>query len=620
MTQRSETEWRNWLARLQRREPQKSRYRNFYGALDESIPNWMSIIASPTFLQWGLKRDDHTGSCMFDMLYAIWSDPAWMAEQFAVILRLYLRDTEGKTNSQRKIADGVRRLFGLEQAPRRFLLSGRYEVLRKLGSGGNGDAYLVWSRETQSLYGLKAIRRELRDSPSAVARFKDEIEAWVKLGAHPNVVRAYFLDVVSDALYITMEYVEADQSGCSSLVERLPRGGIDDNMIATWFAQIADGLEHAYSNGIGAHRDIKPGNILIGRNGIAKVGDFGLVALVRNFNPDNLAVARRTYETAPGSMMGTPIYMSPEQFADPRCCDQRSDIYSLGITLYQAAAGGNVPFLPTTPSNSGSEEMARFFRDIRSMHERGVPPRLPSPFWAVIEKCLAKRPENRFGDIGEFRKALESVAKANGFSIPTKEMPEDDFWAYRDKGNTLLRLGKHDEAIAAFDAFLARIHDDSVLFNKAVCQENLGRYEEAMEIYQRFMRRDDYRAYVNGANCLKKMGDPESALAIARRATELEPNDSDCWIALGNLKYGTGRIEDAIDHYRRAGMISPLAPTPNFNLALARMKAGDLDGAARALNRFLNYASSLDDRRIEAKKMLDQIARGTADNTRKGGC
>jgi cytochrome c-type biogenesis protein CcmH/NrfG len=88
----------------------------------------------------------------------------------------------------------------------------------------------------------------------------------------------------------------------------------------------------------------------------------------------------------------------------------------------------------------------------------------------------------------------------------------------------------------------------------------------------------------------------------------LEPNDALCWIAVGNLKFAMGMIEEAIVAYRHAVSVSPSEPTPHYNLALARKKAGDLDGAARSLTRFLNCASALDDRRGTAKKALDEIA------------
>ena len=160
-----------------------------------------------------------------------------------------------------------------------------YEVLRKLGSGGNGDVFLAWSHETLSLYGLKVMRKELQDHPAAIARFRTEIEAWVKLGVHPNVVRAFFLDILDNMLYMTMEYIEGDQGDGPSLSEKFQRRRIDEYKIATWFSQIADGLEHIYSSGIVAHRDIKPANILIARNGTAKISDFRLLVPFPNLNP-----------------------------------------------------------------------------------------------------------------------------------------------------------------------------------------------------------------------------------------------------------------------------------------------------------------------------------------------
>ena len=111
----------------------------------------------------------------------------------------------------------------------------------------------------------------------------------VKLGVHPNVVRAFFLDILDNMLYMTMEYIEGDQGDGPSLSEKtFQRRRIDEYKIATWFSQIADGLEHIYSSGIVAHRDIKPANILIARNGTAKItprSDFGLLVPFPNLNP-----------------------------------------------------------------------------------------------------------------------------------------------------------------------------------------------------------------------------------------------------------------------------------------------------------------------------------------------
>lgn len=615
MGARSEAEWRGWIEGLERRQPNKARYVRFYEALENSIPNWMSMIASPSFLPWGTGTNPETGSCMLDMLYALWGDPVGSSEQFATIIRLFAREADNGATQRREIGNAFHRLFGHTskptKSPHRYLLSGRYEVVRKLGSGGNGDVFLAWSRETLSLYGLKVIRRDLCDNQEVVNRFKKEIETWVKFGVHPNIVRAYFLDVVSSTLYMTMEYVEGDVTGGPTLTEKIQHGKIDNNKISTWFAQIADGLQHAYSRGVASHRDIKPGNILITRDGTAKITDFGLVAPLRDFG-DVLSsgVSGNWSDTAPGSLLGTPLYMSPEQFGDVSRCDQRSDVYSLGITLYQTVSGGKLPFLPPTPRNPSARDVGRFLHEVRSMHEKAQPPRLHSPFWPVIEKCLAKRPSYRFADISEFREAIQAVAKASKFQVPRKAEPEDDIWAYRDKGNTLLRLGKYEEAIAAFDIFCSRIPDDSALFNKAVCLENLGRINEAMVLYERFIKQGDYKACVNGSNCLKRLGDYPSAMEFAYRATQLEPGDPDCWIALGNVKYAMGVFADAIAAYQHAVATSSSEPTPHYNLALARNQVGDIDGAAKSLKRFLSLSSPLDSRRSAASSLLDEISSG----------
>jgi serine/threonine protein kinase len=629
MPARDETDWRNWLKRVEARQSRKARYIRFYETLDSSVPGWVSIIQTPAFLQWGTARDPETGSCIFDMMIECWDDPAWHAEQFAIFLRLFIREGKRSAPERRGIGKVIGRLFvGVPEslkAPYRRVLSGRYEIIKTLGGGGNGNVYLAWSRETLSLYGLKIIRRELWHDAAVVGRFKKEIEIWVKLGVHPNIVAASFLDIKDDILYMTMEYVEEGEDAGPSLAEKIQIGKISNADAAKWFAQIADGLDHGYSRGIASHRDIKPGNILITRDGTAKITDFGLASPLPDFNKVRASGDTMNWtDTAPGSLLGTPLYMAPEQFTDVSGCDQRSDIYSLGITLYQAVTGGKLPFMPPAPRDLSLSELQRFLRDVRSMHENAAPPRLRSPFWPVIEKCLKKRPEQRFADIAEFRSAIQAAAEATGLSVPPKAAAEESIWAYRDKGNTLMRLGKYEEAIAAFDRFLTVIPDDSALFNKAVSLENLGRLDEALELYQRFCKQGDHKAFVNAAACYIKLGKNVLALESAFRATELKPNDESGWIALGNAEFARGRSDaeggkesssrelfiDAAMAYRRAVAISPLEPTPHYNLALARRKAGDIDGAARSLTRFLKFASPLDNRRATAQELLDAIKAG----------
>jgi serine/threonine protein kinase len=525
------------------------------------------------------------------MLYSLWDDPAWSAKEFATLLRLFKRK---------------------DHLPPRYLLSGKYEILGQLGSGGNGDVFFAWSRETTSLYALKVIKSSLCYEQSVINRFKKEVETWVTIGEHPNIVKAHFLDVVGDTLHMTMEYIEGGATAGASLIDRIQSVGRDPSSVAACFVHVADGLHHAYQHGVRSHRDIKPGNILIARDGTAKLTDFGLVARFRDLPGVPLlgAIVTPDDDTAPGSLLGTPPYMAPEQFTDVSQCDQRSDIYALGITLYQVVSGGKLPFLPSSPRNASPLDARRFLVELYWMHQNAEPPRLHSPFWPVIEKCLAKQPDCRFANVMEFREAIEAVGRARKFGVPAPATGIDDIWTYRDRGNTLLRLGKYKEAIAAFDMFQAKVPDSSVLFNRAVCLQNRNRLNEALEIYQKFIQgddHDDYKACINAANCLRRLGRAAEAAGLALRATELQPGDWKCWNTIGNIRHSAGQFADAIEAYQRALAVSPSEPTPHYNLGLARIEHGDAEGAARSLGRFLRLASPHDERRAQAITLLSDI-------------
>jgi eukaryotic-like serine/threonine-protein kinase len=147
--------------------------------------------------------------------------------------------------------------------------------------------------------------------------FRRECET---LGNHPNIAKAHFFDEMGSDLLVTMELVQsADDSG-PSLADKLSAGRLDERINFGWFVNLCDGLAHAYAHGVSVHRDIKPGNILVDSDSIARVSDFGLAhsGFERLLDHDSGA--------------GTPHYMSPEQ-SSAQQCDQRSDIYSLGVTM-----------------------------------------------------------------------------------------------------------------------------------------------------------------------------------------------------------------------------------------------------------------------------------------------
>jgi eukaryotic-like serine/threonine-protein kinase len=585
------------LSALRARLPNTRRKSDFYRKLDGFLPEWGSLVSEPEFASWMMQVDSESGACMFDRLNGLWQDPVYSSENFAALLRLFVRwkrDRDGyRTPSSRQgwLPDA--------STPPHPVLSGKYEPLSLLGRGGSGEVYLVWSRETTSLYALKTIRGELAVDPTVRQSFRNEARAWIRLGEHPNVAKAYFFEELGPHLYITMAFVEGDDDGTGpSLADKLAAGPIPLDRLCIWFCQVADGLKHGYAHGIQAHRDIKPGNILIGRDGIARVSDFGLAVT------SDVLLAAGTHG---GLVEGTPLFMSPEQFVSLADCDQRSDLYSLGVTLYQAASGGSVPFAPNF-SPSTPQELHRYFSEVRSMHEHAQPMPLDSPIWSVIERCLSKRPADRFADIEEFRSAVDAVAHRQGLSVPQPAQATGEFWVLRDQGNSLMRLGNYKEAIQAFDAFLAVIGDESASFNRAVCLENLGCHAQALEVYEGFAGRNDVRGLVNGSNCLRGLGRKDEALSYAQRAVELDASDGSSWISLGNAAYALAMWQDAMHAYSAAYELDRSVPTPAYNFGLAAERAGASEAAQQAYSVFLQLSVPDDSRREYVEKALRRIS------------
>ena len=573
---------------------------DFYRRLDALLPNWGSLLNDTEFFEWMTRVDSKNGSCMYDRLESLWQDPLYSTEDFAALLRLFVR---WKCAQQcRHKSKGLMRFFQRAPAPQAVqswhpVLSGKYEVLSLLGSGGNGDVYLVWSRETTSLYALKTIRAELAVNPTVRQSFRNEAYAWIGLGEHPNIAKAYFFEELGDRLYITMAFVEGDDNGGGpSLSDRVASSPDSVENLCRWFCQVADGLRHAYGHGIRAHRDIKPGNILIGRDGVARVSDFGLAVTEEVLSASG---------SRDGHVEGTPLFMSPEQFISSNECDQRSDLYSLGITLYQASSG-TLPFVPRYIPKV-PQDMHRYFSEVRDMHQRAQPKALPSPLWQVIQRCMSKRREDRFSDIDEFRAALVSVARQQGVVVPQCVRAEQNVWVLRDQGNTFMRLGKYLEAIKAYDEFLSVFPDESVVFNRAVCIENTERYAEALKEYEHFALRNDIKGLVNGSNCLRKLGRKDEALSYAQRAVQHAPNDVDCWISFGNAAFALSMWEKAMRAYQTAHKIDSSAPTPAYNFGIAADRAGDTDSARLAYATFLKLSLPDDPRREYVVQALQRL-------------
>jgi serine/threonine protein kinase len=217
------------------------------------------------------------------------------------------------------IAEEPRRWF-YYQNPKEI---GPYQIVRCLGSGGMSKVYLARHRDTGLEVALKVLRPDLISRTNAVQRFETEFRAAHKV-RHPHVVRAHDLAVDENLVYLVLEYVDGP-----SLAQLLrEKTCFSEEQAVRWIVQVAEGLELAHQNQV-VHRDIKPGNILIAPNGDAKLSDMGLAK-------DLLAKKELTQS---GASLGTLLYMAPELYENARRADPRSDLYSLGVTLYQIVTG-----------------------------------------------------------------------------------------------------------------------------------------------------------------------------------------------------------------------------------------------------------------------------------------
>jgi serine/threonine-protein kinase len=272
------------------------------------------------------------------------------------------------------------------------VFSGRYELHRRIGRGGMAEVSLARDQLLDRPVAIKVLFPEFATDPAFVERFRREATAAANLN-HPNIVGVYDWGEAEGTYFIVMEYVDG-----RTLSEILRADGpLHPDRVADVGSDVAAALGFAHRNGV-VHRDVKPGNVLVDQNGLVKVADFGIARAISATTDDNL--------TQVGTVMGTATYFSPEQ-ARGDAVDPRSDIYSLGVVLYELSVG--------RPPFSGDSPVGIAYKQV---HESPVPPRqlnpaVPPALEAIILKCLAKNPVNRYPSAEDLRADLRRFREGN---------------------------------------------------------------------------------------------------------------------------------------------------------------------------------------------------------------
>ena len=271
--------------------------------------------------------------------------------------------------------------------------AGRYQIIEELGKGGMGKVYRVLDKKLNEEVALKLIKPEISSDKETIQRFSNELKLARKI-AHRNVGKMYELMEAEGTHFITMEYVPGQD--LRALIRQT--GQLTAAKALSIARQVCEGLAEAHASGV-VHRDLKPGNILIDKEGNARIMDFGIARSLKGKGITGLGV-----------MIGTPEYMSPEQ-VEGKETDQRSDIYSLGIILYEMLTG-RVPFEGDTPLAIAVKHKTEVPQDPKLVNAQ-----ISEDLSRVVLKCLEKDKEKRYQSADDLHLELEKIKKG----IPTTE-------------------------------------------------------------------------------------------------------------------------------------------------------------------------------------------------------
>ena len=271
--------------------------------------------------------------------------------------------------------------------------AGRYQVVEEMGRGGMGRVYKVVDTKLKEELALKIIHPEIAAEERIIERFGNELKMARKI-SHKNVCRMYHFEEDEGIHYLTMEFIRGE-----SLKDMIGMmGQLSPGQALAVVKQVCEGLVEAHKLGV-VHRDLKPSNIMIDRDGIARIMDFGIA---RSLEAKGI--------TRTGTMIGTPEYMSPEQVEGLET-DQRSDLYSLGVILYEMVAG-RIPFDGETPFSIALKHKSEKPQDPRKINSQ-----IPENISKMIMRCLEKDREKRYQTAGELLSELNKIEE----DIPTKE-------------------------------------------------------------------------------------------------------------------------------------------------------------------------------------------------------
>lgn len=498
-----------------------------------------------------------------------------------------------------------------------------WEIRKIIDSGGMGTVYIVTHPQHKLPLVAKTFKQHLFSSSAALQRFHREAEQWVLLGRHPYIVEAKYVLEIEGKPFVFVEYVPG-----SSLRELLWKR-LDLHRALQLAIRICDGMAYVHSakltdtrTGL-IHCDIKPENILIAEKDKPKVTDFGLA---RTPSADEEAKPGITgswdrataFQTKAGTIMGTPLYMSPEHFSGVSKVNKLSDVYSFGVVLFEMLTG-HVPFHP----ESRSLPLALAY--LEDQHRKTQPqtpsslnPNIPQTLEAIVLASLEKVPAARPAGFKELRDALQDV-HVDLFGVPVelaRSADPSELEIAENRARTYLNLGDYQQAMTWADRALGLAPRSALIWSlkglmwkglenyeeatrcfeqalqltsdPAEAWGNLGtahwaaeRFDQAMECYNKTLQLDpeSFPTLQNKGVLLDTLGSHEEALVCFDRALRINPRHANSWASKGNVLTKLGRYEEALKCERIALGINPRDPNAINNMAILSLRMGRFDEA-----------------------------------------
>jgi serine/threonine protein kinase len=455
----------------------------------------------------------------------------------------------------------------------------RYQIIEELGIGGMGKVYKVFDKEMGEKVVLKLLKPEIAADEKVIERFRNEVKLARKI-THKNVCRMYDFNKEKDIPYITMEYISGED--LKSTIKRV--GALNASKAIFIAKQICEGLAEAHRL-IVIHRDLKPQNIMIDKQGNSHIMDFGIA---RSPMTDGL--------TTSGMMVGSPYYVSPEQVQGKEV-DERSDIYSLGVILYEMVTG-DPPFTGEIPIAVAYKHTTEKPKNPREVNDQ-----VPEELGRVILKCLEKDMAKRYQSVQELYQELENIEKGI--------LPPEKVRFFR-RLSTLWELLKKPKlrkfllpassviglvAVVAIVWFLTPLHE---IFKAAPPPPAVvpKPTEQPAQLTDEERLRNDASATLNQGIALFNKGNFDECIKLMENVLKIDPKNAQAkeYYDLANKKISTGQVTNLVNQYVKALNTNKLLTfyesncSPQFYQKIKK----DTELVSKVYDNFQSKASNID--------------------------